>query len=280
MLAWSAAALAVVVGAASGLPVLVAMAGLTAGLAAAAVRGGPDPRRAAWVLALVGAALFLAPEIVYVRDPYGAELHRMNTVFKAYFQAWVLLALALPALIARMRVGRAARTAVILALVVPGLPHLFGMLGAPLRGGRLGLDGLRWMSPGDRAAVRLLRASPPGMVLVEAVGGAYTDFGRLSAASGVPAVLGWANHELVWRGAGIGRELERRKTLVRRVYDCGDPGRIRELAAREGFTVIAVGDMEREAYPDLDADAVRRAGRVLLDGGGTMLVAVGGPTNG
>ena len=55
-----------------------------------------------------------------------------------------------------------------------------------------GLDGLRWMPAGDRALVAELRQQAPGTVLVEAVGGAYSDYGRLSSASGVPAFLGWA----------------------------------------------------------------------------------------
>ena len=39
-----------------------------------------------------GLALLLMPEIVYVRDAFdGSPLDRMNTVFKAGYQAWLFL---------------------------------------------------------------------------------------------------------------------------------------------------------------------------------------------
>ena len=98
-----------------------------------------------------------------------------------------------------------------------------GMAVGPGAGRGWGLDGLQWMNVGDRALVRALRAQPVGTVLVEAVGDPYSEHGRLSSASGVPAVLGWANHENVWRGRDILPETERRAELVRQVYASGDP---------------------------------------------------------
>src|SRR5690606_28426172 len=42
------------------------------------------------LLALTGLALTLSTEFVYLRDVFGV---RMNTIFKFYYQGWVLLAL-------------------------------------------------------------------------------------------------------------------------------------------------------------------------------------------
>ena len=78
-----------------------------------------------------------------------------------------------------------------------------------------GLDGLRWMAreaPGDREAVFWLRThAVEGAVLAEATGNAYTDYGRIGAASGLPTVLGWENHEGLWRGGGSVAETSARK---------------------------------------------------------------------
>ena len=39
-------------------------------------------------------AALLACEVVFIKDSYGERLYRMNTVFKLYFQAWTMLAIA------------------------------------------------------------------------------------------------------------------------------------------------------------------------------------------
>ena len=52
-------------------------------------------------------------------------------------------------------------------------------------------------------------------IVAEAVGGAYSEYARLSSASGVPTYLGWANHEGVWRGGEIYAETGRREAIYK-----------------------------------------------------------------
>ena len=69
------------------------------------------PERFLWILIAGGAALLLIPELLYLRDAFdGSALFRMNTVFKAGYQAYLLLGLAaaLRAAVGR-RVAAAAR---------------------------------------------------------------------------------------------------------------------------------------------------------------------------
>jgi len=268
-----------VVAAVSQRPTLVFLLAGAWALAAQAVSSGQTfaQDRPALALAALGLLLLAGPEVLYVRDPYGGELHRMNTVFKAYIQAWPALAMALPVLVTRCAGRRVARVALWAALVVASAPHLVGAALAP--GTAPGLDGLKWMDDGDRAMVRALRAEPLGAVLVEAVGDPYQEFGRLSAASGVPAVLGWANHESVWRGRDILPETERRSELVRRVYTCGDAGKVAAAVAQAGASLVAVGRLERQTYPAVGLAAVQAAGDVVLEEGGAVLVRFHGSSS-
>ncbi len=270
-------AAAMVLACASRRPTMVLLAAILMVLVAAVISSTAGRDRPALALAALGLFLLLVPEVVFVADAYGEKLHRMNTVFKAFIQAWIFLVVALPVLLRWGIRRREVRVAVIGLMVVLALPHPAGMTVNQFTAAELGLDGMRWMPAGDRAIVRALRSQPPGTMLAEAVGGAYTDYARLSAASGVPAYLGWGNHELVWRGSDISGETERRKELVERLYSSTDPQEVRQLAAEEGIHLVAVGSLERLDFTEEGLAVVEAAGEVLVDQDGALLVRVGSP---
>jgi YYY domain-containing protein len=261
-----------VLAAATNRPTLVMLLFASLILAATALLPVSERDRPALALAVLGLFLFFVPELVYVADDYGDDLHRMNTVFKSYIQGWVLLAVALPVLLRWGVENRMRRRLLVALMVLCASPHLVGMLGMTLQKGRPGLDGLRWMDDGDRAIVDFLRAKKTGTIVVEAVGPAYTNYGRLSAASGVPALLGWENHELVWRGDEILDETGRRREIVNEIYTCGDTDRVRQLAAENRIDLVAIGTLERQDFNPLDLAAVRDAGEVVLREGKASLV--------
>ena len=132
---------------------------------------------------------------------------------------------------------------------------------------RTALDGLAWMTaeaPGDRAAVEWIRANaPPGTRIVEAVGGAYSDHGRIGNATGRPILLGWTNHEGLWRGGAAAGEIEDRRRDVETVYRSSDPAAVREVLARRGVRYVVVGraraEGARETAPRARVRAVRGA---------------------
>lgn len=272
----AAAAVLVVVAALSGRPSLVLLVGATVVLVWVVLAPGEMPERAGLALAALGLLLFVVPEMFYVVDSYGERLHRMNTVFKAWIQAWVLLAAALPVLLRVVLPSRGLRRVATALLGVAALPHLLWMAGNQVAGRPLGLDGMAWMAEGDRAMVRFLREEPRPAAVVEAVGGAYTEYARLSANSGVPALIGWENHELVWRGHGVTEETNRRAALVRELYSCGDAARVREIAAGEGIPLVAIGALERADFAEETLAAVRAAGELVLDQAGGQVVRIGG----
>ena len=53
---------------------------------------GPTGRGFALALAALGLILIMGPELMYVDDFFDDPRQRMNTVFKLYYQAWVMLA--------------------------------------------------------------------------------------------------------------------------------------------------------------------------------------------
>ncbi len=254
--------------------------------------GGAVPARVRLVVVLagVGLATAIGCELVYVRDLFeSTDLYRMNTVFKLYRLAWLLLGVASAALLVRVRgrhsgrsQGPGLRLAVRLsrALVVASalVYPIWGtaawmrardaaadrdenvLAGVAQRPGADAEGLFRALFPGDaEAAGFIASAASPGETLLEETGEPYTWSSRISTFSGVPTVLGWGNHEAVWRQDW--REVEERRSDVQAIYEEGDRPRACELARKYAVRWVVVGERERKRYGQGAASglAVRRA---------------------
>ena len=223
---------------------------------------GPE-RAAAPLLLIAGFGLAAAPELFFLRDFFGPPYQRMNTVFKLYYQAWPVLAIASgPSLywvfqeLFRRSDVRRLRWGLLLGVITAFLAFI--ALTYPVVAGnarvagneRATLDGLAYVRRTNRdemAAVDWLRANaPPDSILLEATGQAYTQFGRVSAWSGVPTVIGWDQHEQLWRNGR--QEVDPRIRDVDAIYTTLGPAAALEILQRYGVRYVFVGDLEREKY--------------------------------
>ena len=225
----------------------------------------------AFAILLVFAGLFvtLGPELFRIVDVFG---NRMNTVFKFYYQAWILLAVASAFTAYYLFAGwnwsrpvtRAAgvtATGLVALLILASSMFSFGAINdkAGSYSGSPTLNGLAFIgapeSPERRALTFMSQDSGPESVLVEAVavndrgipGGDYNiDYARVSGRTGIPTILGWAGHEEQWRGNRIG--FRQRADDVRAIYTEIDPTVVRDLLQKYGVEYVYVGSLERDLY--------------------------------
>lgn len=80
--------------------------------------------------------------------------------------------------------------------------------------------------------------------VVEAVGPSYQWFGRVTSATGLPAVVGWDWHQRQQRGL-FGGEVEKRRADVDRFYRDADPVEAQRFLRRYDVGYVIVGSTER-----------------------------------
>lgn len=231
-----------------------------------------------FALLMIAAALLLVlvPDYLYLRDGFST---RMNTVFKFYYQAWALLAVACAygvwnitspnsvrplAPVARIVLGILA-----LAVLIPGLDY-------PLRAttdrmfvetGRLNgnntspltLNGAPTLTnPNDYQALMCLydlTANDPTAVVAEySHPGSYHYFqgaigsGRLAGITGLSTILGWQGHESQWRGRGYTAAVGSRREDIVTLYTDLRLDVVQPIIDKYGVDYIVYGAAERAFY--------------------------------
>jgi len=215
----------------------------------------------ALALASTAALLILGVEFFYIQDGFNS---RMNTIFKLYYQSWLLLSVAggfalyelarnlsFPALKFDRRIGWAGAAVVVLlgGLVYPVTATFNRTNDFDLPRSLDGLDYLKRSNPGEYDAIQWLNDLEGQPVIAEALGGDYSEGGRVSAATGLPTLLQWPGHELQWRGTSepqTGREAD-----LDVLYTSSDVTAVRGVIAKYGIRYVFVGAVERDKYPNM-----------------------------
>jgi len=211
-----------------------------------------------YLLVFTGLALTLVVEFLYLRDSFGV---RMNTVFKFYYQAWVMLGCASAYgiwwLLDRLEKPLSRVLFATGAAIFIGLGLVYTVMAIPSRAGDFkgtaNLDGassIAMSNPDDWAAIQWLDANaeqglPTGSVpvILEAPWyGSYNYDGRISVFTGFPTVLGWAGHEGQWRGSYD--EQSRREPDIATIYTTSDSQTALALLHKWNVSYVILGSPE------------------------------------
>jgi YYY domain-containing protein len=210
----------------------------------------------------LAALLILGAEFFYIKDVFN---NRMNTVFKFYYQAWLLLAVCggfglyylishwpRKTLIPEWRYSWSGVAALVLAagMVYP-ITATFARTDH-FSSDRT-LDGLAFAkSTADyKAAQWLSNNANPSDVIVEtvgnqAIGWEWGSTGHISSWTGLSTVFAWPGHETQWRG---GDSLTKgRLEDVDTLYKSDNATDAENIVAKYGIRYIVVGSLEKQVY--------------------------------
>ncbi len=209
-----------------------------------------------FTLALFGTGLLLvyAVEFVYIKDTFGT---RMNTVFKFYYQAWLLMGVASAYALyyLQTRGSRWLKIAGIgWVLVLTAIGLLYPAFAIPSKANQFQgdptLDGAAFLQryqPELYEVIQWIEHNVPAdAVIVEAPGRSYSDDNFISAFTGRATLLGWGGHELQWRGSY--EEPGRREPLIEAIYTSRDPQQVSQIVQEFGISYMIVGPKERARY--------------------------------
>lgn len=214
----------------------------------------------ALLMAVIALLLIVSVEFIYLRDVFDS---RMNTVFKFYYQGWLLLSLVgaygvyygLRELQGQHRTSKVlngAWLALSALLIVGGLSYTTAATVSKANGftGTATLNGTDYVArqrPQQYALIQWLRTeAAPEAIIVEAAGSSYTTQNWISAHTGLQSLLGWAGHERQWRGSGD--LAAARDGVVQSIYTAFDAAEIRRLLETYGIDYVVVGPDERDKY--------------------------------
>ena len=239
------------------------------------------------VLIILSTLLIIIPEFIYVKDIYPAH-YRANTMFKLVYQSFVMLSICSGYIIVRIvlsikyhvlsRKRKILTTFYMLfAALLLVLVFLYPYFAINSYFGNLktysGLDGTKYLKdlyPSDYEAILWINKNIKNQpVILEAQGDSYTDYGRVSTNTGLPTVLGWTVHEWLWRGSyDIPSP---RIAEVQKLYELADLEETKNLLKKYHISLIFIGDLEIQKYPNLNEEKFQALGKIIYKNGSTKI---------
>lgn len=220
-------------------------------------------------------AVLTVPEIIFLNDPYGAEIERMNTIFKIYSVAWffihiyafsylskffsIIQAFCLDLKSKKLRL--AASSAGILFIAIPFFMFSTGFFFTTIEEREIknqdikpierGLSEINRLYPGAADTIKTLYEQPDGVIL-EAQGKPYDYTTMIATLSEKPSYVGWVNHvNLLLNNIP---EIGRREKMSENFYREKDCNKKIEMLKNENIRYVIYGPLEQSRYSGISPE--------------------------
>ncbi len=228
--------------------------------------------------------LLIFPELFYFDESLGYE-SRANTFSKLSYQTFIQLSLLASLTYSlvdqrfkQFRYRFITKIVAVLLLFSISIYPFFGYsdylvaVHWPYNGMGKGLEWFKIKSPSEYLAYLWLKNKAGRPRIVEASGQRYTTYSRFSTFTGFPTVVGWSEHEKLWRKSD--KEVEQRVREVDNFYQINDKANRRFFLKKYSIEFIIIGDREREKYQKMDIENLKQLGTVEFNQGSVTIIHV------
>lgn len=286
---WAMTGAVLLIGLIAGIPAIVFLPIAVICWQTAWQRNQRDAEGFSLVLVGLAALIIVVVDFIYLRDIFD---NRMNTIFKVYYQAWMLLGIAAASSIWGL-LSNAQWRRWTNALWLPLFGLLFaGALVYPISvlnpttspswdasGSKLdGIESSQHFSESMRKAAAWLEANTPhDSVLATAPGNSYQDGGELATLSGRPTLLAWpGSHEGLWRSKqpDANQQVAQRQGDISAMYNATDIDQLREVLTRQHVDYVVWGPNEQRAYPQANIGLLEQVASKVYEADGWIIYQV------
>ncbi len=246
------------------------------------------PKDAYIILLFICAIGFIVfTEFFFMKDIYNYEnppYARANTIFKIYYQVWVLLAIVAGyglAIGQKYTLKRGLTDiyififAITISLTAAGTWSAYTSYqqGKSTTDPTWTLDGyayLQTQDPDQLATINWLNTNVPGHpIMVEAAGDSYTQQSRISSYTGLASPIGWASHEWGWRYSPTSwaDNISTRVGFIQQIYAATDPNELSQLLQQYNITYIVYSPEEAAQYMTDDSTIQSLTGQPIFTSG-------------
>lgn len=216
-------------------------------------------------------------DFFYIKDYFSDPYHRMNTVFKFYYTSWLLFGLATTFVIVKSKSLYQGfkkiiwNTIVIVSITLSLIYPIFGGIAKSYhKNSKWTLNGETFLTKQDPLmyeTIEYIREKiPPKSIVLEQVDKAYSMDNLVSAFTGRPTIVGWEQHEALWRGGWD--EVSRRKKTVQAFYDSAG-NEIFDLLNKHAHIDYILIDINKPFNND-----IQKYGEIVFKNNGFILIKV------
>ena len=235
-----------------------------------------------FIIGCCAIGLIIIPEIIYVKDIYGEEFKRANTMYKLCYQAEIMFDISVSYILLKFLFGKyslikkSIATSLIIAFISTFGYGINGINYVTNNFNREKTDSLanteyyiKKYYPHEYEAIQWIKNNvDKDDVILEKASGSYTINSHISVFSGNPTVLGWHGHEWIWRADknyDAPKEVKERWDDINTLYTSINVSKIEEIIDKYDIKYIYISDTLDANYKTTNKTTLRLLGETVYE---------------